>query len=248
VKNIKKIIDLFLKTERKKFDGSMDPTEVLGFLFLLKTKKITNFVESGRQYGYSTLFLSKFANLEKYHFTSIDIPANEKIKKFCLKYNSNSKYVSLLEGDFYYKIRDILKSNKKIAILVDGPKGLPIYIFSYILFNNYKNLEFIFFDNFIYSSLLNIFFKKEYNIKNLKNLLRKDIIFNKEFLEIEKRQSLKNNPLSYDFTNRKINDFAYICKEDVKKSYFRIILAYIIFIILRLLTVKHLALKYLNIK
>jgi hypothetical protein len=248
LKNIKEFIDLFLKTERKKFQGSMDPSEVLGFLFLLKTKKITAFVESGRQYGYSTLFLSKFANLEKYHFTSIDIPANEKIKKFCLKYNSNSKYVSLLEGDFYYKIKDILKSNKKIAIIVDGPKGLPVYIFSYILFNNYKNLEFIFFDNFIYSSLLNIFFKKEYNIKNLKNLLRKDIIFNKEFLEIEKRQSLKNNLLSYDFTNRKINDFAYICKEDVKKSYFRIILAYIIFIILRLLTVKHLALKYLNIK
>jgi len=248
MKNIKEFIGLFLKTPRKKFQGSMDPTEVLGFLFLLKKKKITTFVESGRQYGYSTLFLSKFANLEKYHFISIDIPANEKIKKFCLKYNSNSKYVSLLEGNFYYKIRDILKSNKKIAILIDGPKGLPVYIFSYILFNNYKNLEFIFFDNFIYSSLLNIFFKKEYNIKNLKNLLRKDIIINKKFLEIEKKQLLKNNSLSYDYTNRKINDFAYICKRDVKKSYIRIILAYIIFIILRLLTVKHLTIKYLNIK
>ena len=248
MKNIKEFIGLFLKTPRKKFQGSMDPTEVLGFLFLLKKKKITTFVESSRQYGYSTLFLSKFANLEKYHFISIDIPANEKIKKFCLKYNSNSKYVSLLEGNFYYKIRDILKSNKKIAILIDGPKGLPVYIFSYILFNNYKNLEFIFFDNFIYSSLLNIFFKKEYNIKNLKNLLRKDIIINKKFLEIEKKQLLKNNSLSYDYTNRKINDFAYICKRDVKKSYIRIILAYIIFIILRLLTVKHLTIKYLNIK
>jgi len=70
----------------------------------------------------------------------------------------------------------------------------------------------------------------------------------KKFLEIEKKQLLKNNSLSYDYTNRKINDFAYICKRDVKKSYIRIILAYIIFIILRLLTVKHLAIKYLNIK
>jgi hypothetical protein len=214
----------FLRFEdlnRKKFPGSMDPSEIYSFIYLLKKKKINLVIESGRQYGYSTYFIGKYCNINNINFCSIDLNIDKKIT-FLSKKNLSKIKINYVESNFFFVIKEILDINKykKIALLVDGPKGLFAYCYCYSLLINYKNLKFVFFDNFIdYSKNLFKFslFKKINNFHDLKfplNIRNKLIYFNN-------KNRIKNSI--------KDNDFCFISKYDLNLNYLffcRLIIVY----------------------
>jgi len=82
IKNLNYLIAPFHAKDRKKFLGSMSPMEILVFIFLCITKKIEVVIESGRQYGYSTFFISLFCKKNKIKFISIDNESDAIINSF----------------------------------------------------------------------------------------------------------------------------------------------------------------------
>ena len=143
----------FKDLKRKRFPGSLDPSEIYSFIHLIKKNKIDVVIESGRQYGYSTYFIGKFCEKNNVEFVSIDWNTDKKISLFSKKILSkiNIKYIN---GNFYFVIKKILDGYKykKVALLVDGPKGLIAHSFCYNLFFYYKNLKYVFFDNTLKNS------------------------------------------------------------------------------------------------
>lgn len=69
----------FREQNRKRFPGSLDPSEIYSFIELLKKNKITTVIESGRQYGYSTYFITKFCNKNNIKFISVDLNLDKKV-------------------------------------------------------------------------------------------------------------------------------------------------------------------------
>jgi hypothetical protein len=216
----------FEDLNRKKFPGSMDPSEIYSFIYLLNKKKIDLVIESGRQYGYSTYFIGKYSNINNIKFYSIDLNIDKKIT-FLSKKNLSKIKINYVEGNFFFVIRKILDiyKYKKIALLVDGPKGLFAYCYCYSLLINYKNLKFVFFDNFIdYSNNLLKFslFKKINNFHDLRfplNIRNKLIYFNN-------KNRIKNST--------KDNDFSFISKYDLNLNYFFFCLLIVIYYFMKL--------------
>jgi hypothetical protein len=204
----------FQDLKRKKFPGSLDPSEIYSFIYLIKKNKIEVVIESGRQYGYSTYFIGKFCEKNNIDFISIDLNIEKKISLHSKKILSkvNIKYV---DGNFFFVIKKILDryKHKKIALLVDGPKGLIAHSYCYNLFFYCKNLKFVFFDNILKRST-NLFdfilFKKINNFHDLRFLLKirnKLILFN-------------NKDRISDAVND--NDFGFIFRDDLNLSIFSI--------------------------
>ena len=122
--------------------------EILIFIFLCFINKIEVVIESGRQYGYSTFFLSLFCKKNKIKFISIDNESDVKINNFSRKLLKNNKVI-YKKNDFYKSIDKIVYKvkNKRIALLIDGPKGIRTHIKSFFLAKKFNNLIFTFFDN-----------------------------------------------------------------------------------------------------
>jgi hypothetical protein len=204
----------FQDLRRKRFPGSLDPSEIYSFIYLIKKNKIDVVIESGRQYGYSTYFIGKFCEKNNIDFISIDLNIEKKIclqsKKILSKINI--KYV---DGNFFFVIKKILDKYKykKIALLVDGPKGLIAHSYCYNLFFYFKNLKFVFFDNILKSStnLFDFFlFKKINNFQDLRfplNTRNKLIFFNNKDRISD---ALKDN------------DFGFIFRDDLNLNIFSI--------------------------
>jgi hypothetical protein len=76
------LITQFNTIDKKKFPGSMSPIEILIFIFLCVENKIEVIIESGRQYGYSTFFISLFCKKNKIKFISIDSETVSKINNY----------------------------------------------------------------------------------------------------------------------------------------------------------------------
>lgn len=214
----------FQDLNRKKFPGSMDPSEVYSFIYLLKKNKIDLVIESGRQYGYSTYFIGKYCNINNIKFYSIDSNTDKKITFLSKKTLSKIK-IKYVVSNFFFVIRKILDTYKykKIALLVDGPKGLFAFCYCYSLLINYKNLKFVFFDNFLKSSnnfFKFLLFKKINNFRDLRyplNIRNKLIYFN-------------NKNRIHNSTKNKDNDFSFIFKYDLNLSYFSLFFSQLIII------------------
>lgn len=118
-----------------------------------------------------------------------------------------------IKGNFFFVIKKILNKykSKKIALLVDGPKGLFAHSYCYNLIYNYKNLKLVFFDN-ILKNKFNIFifllFKRINCFEDLKlssEIKKKLIFFNNKN---------RSNRTSDD------NDFGFLYAEDLRLNYF----------------------------
>jgi hypothetical protein len=217
------LITQFDKLDKKKFPGSMSHIEILIFIFLCIANKIEVVVESGRQYGYSTFFISLFCKKNKIKFVSIDYETNLTINNFSRKILKNNKVI-YKKNNFYTSINNIFDEfkEKKLALLVDGPKGTGAHIKTFFLAKKFNNFIFCFFDNmpnsnlsakklFMYSTIY--CFNKIYNINNLKNSsennfqaqkFSKNIIFKKL--------------ISIPFNRKEDFEFAYVFAKDIKKS------------------------------
>jgi hypothetical protein len=218
----------FKDLRRKRFPGSLDPSEVYSFIYLIKKNKIEVVIESGRQYGYSTYFIGKFCKKNNIDFVSIDFNLDKKICRQSKKILSkiNIKYV---DGNFFFFIKKILDryKHKKIALLVDGPKGLSAHSYCYNLLLYLKNLKFVFFDNILKTST-NLF--EGFLFKKLNNF--QDLRFP---LNIRNKLIFQNNKDRIKDTS-KDNDFGFIFRRDLNLSIFSIFFCklFVFFYFLRL--------------
>lgn len=230
------LIKNFNTIDRKKFPGSMSPIEILIFIFLCCQNKIEVVIESGRQYGYSTFFISLFCKKNKIKFISIDNELDPKINDFARKLLKNNRVI-YETNNFFKSIDKIFDENKKrrIALLIDGPKGMMVHIKSFFLAKKFNNLIFTFFDNipnsylsskilFMYSKVFS--FHKIYIKNDLKKISSVDNFQIKTFNKIK-----FFNKFIKDFLKKKDDiDFAYVYAKNIKKS----ILIYIIIFFLLL--------------
>jgi hypothetical protein len=204
----------FQDLKRKRFPGSLDPSEIYSFLNLVEKNKIDVVIESGRQYGYSTYFIGKFCEKNNIEFLSIDFNVDKKVSLFSKKILSKIK-IKYIDGNFVFVIKKILKiyKRKKIALLVDGPKGLIAHSLSYSLFFCCKSLKFVFFDNILKSSSNPFDFLLFKKINNFHDL--------KFSLDIKKKLNYFNNKGRIkSFLND--NDFGFVFSRDLNLSIFSI--------------------------
>ena len=204
----------FQDLKRKRFPGSLDPSEIYSFLNLVEKNKIDVVIESGRQYGYSTYFIGKFCEKNNIEFLSIDFNVDKKVSLFSKKILSKIK-IKYIDGNFVFVIKKILKiyKRKKIALLVDGPKGLIAHSLSYSLFFCCKSLKFVFFDNILKSSSNPFDFLLFKKINNFHDL--------KFSLDIKKKLNYFNNKSRIkSFLND--NDFGFVFSRDLNLSNFSI--------------------------
>ena len=204
----------FQDLKRKRFPGSLDPSEIYSFLNLVEKNKIDVVIESGRQYGYSTYFIGKFCEKNNIEFLSIDFNVDKKVSLFSKKILSKIK-IKYVDGNFVFVIKKILKifKRKKIALLVDGPKGLIAHSLSYSLFFCCKSLKFVFFDNILKSSSNPFDFLLFKKINNFHDL--------KFSLDIKKKLNYLNNKGRIkSFLND--NDFGFVFSRDLNLSVFSI--------------------------
>lgn len=233
----------FQDLNRKKFPGSMYPSEVYSFIYLLNKNKIDLVIESGRQYGYSTYFIGKYCNLNNIKFYSIDLNIDKKIVFLSKKTLSKIK-IEYVDGNFFFVIKEILYTNKykKIALLVDGPKGLFTFCYCYSLLINYKNLKFVFFDNFLKHS--NNFFKFCL-FKKINNFhdLRYPLNIRNKLIYINNKNRIHNSTKNTD------NDFSFIFKYDLNLSYFSLFFSQlIIFYIFLKLEISRIIKSYISFR
>ena len=203
----------FNKINRRNFPGSMDPSEIFSFIYLLKKNKINLVIESGRQYGYSTYFLASYCQKNNIKFISIDLGINKKADKYSRKI-LNKIPVEFNYGNFFFVIEKLLdrSGTKNIAMLIDGPKGVNAYAFCYKLLKKY-NIKFVFFDNvFLHPKSLkfyNFIFKKVHTFKDLNFSSSIKIILNKLNIEHKPKIAVK-----------RINDFGFVTLKDYDNSNF----------------------------
>ena len=217
-------ITQFNTIDRKKFPGSMSPIEILIFIFLCVENKIEVIIESGRQYGYSTFFLSLFCKKNKIKFISIDSESDSKINNFSRKLLKNNRVI-YKKNDFYKSIDHILDANKKkrAALLIDGPKGMRTHIKSFFLAKKFNNLIFCFFDNMPNSHLsataLFMYFKVFcFHKIYIKNDLKKIISVNNFQIKDFKKNKIFNKFINVFFNKKDDIDFTYVFAKDIKKS------------------------------
>jgi len=226
IKNLNYLIAQFNAKDRKKFPGSMSPMEILVFIFLCITKKIEVVIESGRQYGYSTFFISLFCKKNKIKFISIDNESDATINSFSRRLLKNNKVI-YKKNDFYKSIDNIIYKvkDKRVALLIDGPKGIRAHIKSFFLGKKFNNLIFCFFDNmpkshlsakamFMYSKVF--CFDKIY-IEN--NLNKVSSITNFQIKDLKKNK-IYNKFKNFFFNNKSDTDFIYVFSKDRKESIF----------------------------
>ena len=220
------LIHKFNTIDRKKFPGSMSPIEILIFIFLCVENKIEVIIESGRQYGYSTFFISLFCKKNKIKFISIDSELYSKINNFSRKLLKNNRVI-YKKNDFYKSIDNILDENKKgrTALLIDGPKGMRTHIKSFFLAKKFNNLIFCFFDNmpnsYLSARALFMYFKVFcFHKIYIKNDFKKiSSIANFQIKNFKKIKIF--NKFIKDFFNKKDDiDFTYVFAKDIKKSIF----------------------------
>jgi hypothetical protein len=237
IKNLNYLITQFNAKDRKQFPGSMSPIEILVFIFLCITKKIEVVIESGRQYGYSTFFISLFCKKNKIKFISIDKESDATINSFSRRLLKNNKVI-YKKNDFYKSIDNIIYKvkDKRVALLIDGPKGIRAHIKSFFLGKKFNNLIFFFFDNmpnnylsakamFMYSRVF--CFDKIY-IKN--NLNKVSSITNFQIKDLKKNK-IYNKVKKFFLNNKSDTEFVYVFSSDRKKSIFCYLL--IIFFIIK---------------
>lgn len=215
ISKIKSFQMRFNKINRNNFPGSMDPSEIFSFIYLLKKNKINLVIESGRQYGYSTYFLASYCQKNNIKFISIDLGIDKKADQYSQKILYKLS-VEFIYANFFFVIEKLLdrSKKKKIAMLIDGPKGVNAYTFCYKLLKKY-NIKFCFFDNVFSDSkslnFNNFIFKKIYSFEHLNFSTEIKIILNK--LNIMHKPK---NPV------KRINDFGFVNLKSYNNSNFGI--------------------------
>ncbi len=106
-------------------EGAIFPSEMVFFLARCEECRITCFVESGRQDGYSTWILGQYARLERGRAYSIDHEADAERAERCREWLKDYPEVNLLTGDATLLLDKVVRKEREspLAILVDGPKG-----------------------------------------------------------------------------------------------------------------------------
>jgi hypothetical protein len=106
-------------------EGAIYPREMVFFLARCEELGITCIVESGRQDGFSTRILGRFAGIQRVKVFSIDYEADAERAARCRERLKDYPELILLKGDANVLIGKTVAENRNemIALLVDGPKG-----------------------------------------------------------------------------------------------------------------------------
>lgn len=106
-------------------DGAIYPCEMVYFLARCQQLHINMIIESGRQNGYSTKILAEYGRLNKTDIYSIDYESDPAMAQRCRAYLSGYPELHILKGEASILLGRLLaqRSDKRIAILMDGPKS-----------------------------------------------------------------------------------------------------------------------------
>jgi hypothetical protein len=105
------------------FLSAIFPSEMAYFIYACEQTGINCVIESGRDKGYSTAVLAAWGGLRGVHIVSIDIEMDARVAQECRQRLAGYSNLTLIAGDSFRKLPDILKNEPgKIALLIDGPK------------------------------------------------------------------------------------------------------------------------------
>ena len=106
-------------------EGAIFPRELVFFVARCEQFGIQRVVESGRQQGYSTGILARFAELTQGQVDSIDFEDDVEIAEACRRSLRHFKTLNLLKGDTRELLGETVHRFPRVptAILCDGPKG-----------------------------------------------------------------------------------------------------------------------------
>jgi len=107
-------------------DGAIYPAEMAFFLAMCAHQGVETVVESGRQDGYSTLVLGRWAKVQNKRAVSIDLELDPPRAAQCHA-RMKGLPIELVVGNAFGAIGRVLRSvrAKPFAYLLDGPKGIP---------------------------------------------------------------------------------------------------------------------------
>lgn len=106
--------------------GAILPREMVFFLATCETLGVNRVIESGRQDGYSTMFLGEFADrVPGRSAISIDWEFDEDRARRCREKLAGFKSLELIRGNANRELPAVLRREptRSTAVLVDGPKG-----------------------------------------------------------------------------------------------------------------------------
>jgi len=151
---------------------------IIFFLALVKFFKIEIIIESGIGPGHSTKHIIQFCNQYKINSISIDWSNNFYDDKKTIDFIDRD-FSKFVKGDgFIEVIKQIEKNkNKKIALLLDGPKNIEALSLFYSCNLISNNIEFCLLDDVIENSNTHEILKKNNNYFYLYDLLKKNNIF-----------------------------------------------------------------------
>lgn len=105
------------------FIGSIFPSEMAFFLWSCEQAGIRSIIESGRQDGYSTAVLGRWADDSDMAVVSVDVEIEPERAKATRDRLSRFKQIDVLKGNSYQLMPQLLsKLEAPIALLIDGPK------------------------------------------------------------------------------------------------------------------------------
>lgn len=107
-------------------EGAIFPSEMAFFLAACETLGVRAVVESGRQDGYSTEILGRWAVQRDVEIVSIDLEQEPDRAADC-RQRLRSLPLTLVKGNAYSEVGAAVRrlAPRPTAILVDGPKGWP---------------------------------------------------------------------------------------------------------------------------
>ena len=110
----------------KWIEGAIFPCEMAYFIARCELAGVRTIIESGRQDGYSTEILGRWAENSGMHVTSIDLEQDSDRAARCRRRLAGLP-VTLIKGNAYTEVgRQVsVVAGSPTAILADGPKGWP---------------------------------------------------------------------------------------------------------------------------
>ena len=152
---------------------------IIFFLALVKFYKIEIIIETGIGSGHSTKHIIQFCNQYKINSISIDFNNNNFYYDKRIINFIDTDFSKFVQGDgFIEVIKQIKKNkNKKIALLLDGPKNIEALSLFYSCNLISNNIEFCLLDDVMENSNTHEILKKNNNYFYLYDLLKKNNIF-----------------------------------------------------------------------
>lgn len=105
-------------------EGAIYPCEMAFFLAACDVQGIEVIIESGRQDGYSTEILGRWAQARQVEVISIDLEEDRECAERCRK-RLSSLSLTLIKGNAYVEVGRTVRNlaGRRTALLLDGPKG-----------------------------------------------------------------------------------------------------------------------------